>query len=425
MKASAPDPDRPYYVAFSGGGDSTALVAAIMFSGDSYVNALIVDHRARPGSEQDTQRAERNARALRAFPHIRAVDQKGKSPPFGQSALRRMRHLALVGLYGELVRNPRTGVIFVGHTLDDACEARLMGTGLPLPMSVSPVWPEGGHVMLVRPLLNTRRADIRDFLILKGIPWIDDPSNVSKRFKRTAARAELAEMSPVRRAFLEADVRLRIATRIELDAQVSDALIRSRVSSPMAEEFGASVAMHRWDVLAGLPDRHRYHALSRLAAAYGGQEAIPLRGPTANVDLEVFGERARSTLGKALFGHAKLDGEDVLVVGRRPTRSGSAWWLVSNESDVDGRLSVLKASRFKAIEVHQAGDLDTLDPAAKELLGRVPEPWRRAVLLPVRSNKCGRLWSSLKDENGITHHPYPEERLESLLPKQPSWWSGN
>jgi tRNA(Ile)-lysidine synthase len=56
----------------------------------------------------------------------------------------------------------------------------------------SPVWPQGRGLMLLRPLLDARRADLRAWLHGRGVGWIDDPANDDLRFARTRARRSLA-----------------------------------------------------------------------------------------------------------------------------------------------------------------------------------------------------------------------------------------
>lgn len=62
--------------------------------------------------------------------------------------------------------------------------------------SPSPVWPEGRGLMLLRPLLDVRRADLRHWLAARGADWIEDPANADPRFTRARARQALAGQHP-------------------------------------------------------------------------------------------------------------------------------------------------------------------------------------------------------------------------------------
>jgi tRNA(Ile)-lysidine synthase len=52
-------------------------------------------------------------------------------------------------------------------------------------------------VRLYRPLLDAGRAELRDWLRARGIPWVEDPTNEDIRFSRVKARAALAALSPL------------------------------------------------------------------------------------------------------------------------------------------------------------------------------------------------------------------------------------
>ena len=92
-------------------------------------------------------------------------------------------------------------VVLFAHTADDAAESEWMRReGSPLgrlrEWSPSPAWPEGRGLMLLRPLLDVGRADLRDWLGGQGARWIDDPANEDPRFARSRARAAGAGDSP-------------------------------------------------------------------------------------------------------------------------------------------------------------------------------------------------------------------------------------
>lgn len=59
--------------------------------------------------------------------------------------------------------------------------------------SPSPAWPEGRGLMLLRPLLEVRRSELRDWLHGRGADWIEDPANDDPRFARPRARMALAQ----------------------------------------------------------------------------------------------------------------------------------------------------------------------------------------------------------------------------------------
>jgi tRNA(Ile)-lysidine synthase len=54
-------------------------------------------------------------------------------------------------------------------------------------------------VLVLRPLLETRRAELRDWLSERGETWIDDPANTDQRFARSRARTSLSAHPDERR----------------------------------------------------------------------------------------------------------------------------------------------------------------------------------------------------------------------------------
>ena len=153
--------------------------------------ALTVDHRLHPDSSAWTALAEATAHRIGA--HWRGLAWTGAKPPSGlPAAARSARH----ALLAEAARAAGARVILMAHTADDRAEGDWMrGEGAPLgrlrDWSPSPAWPEGRGLMLLRPMLDVTRADLRAFLIARDTDWIEDPANADLRFHRVRARAAL------------------------------------------------------------------------------------------------------------------------------------------------------------------------------------------------------------------------------------------
>jgi tRNA(Ile)-lysidine synthase len=183
-------------VAFSGGGDSLALLLTAKVWADSHgrrLVALTVDHGLRPESAAWSGLCQARAAAL-GVEH-RILTWEGEKPTAGVSAAARAaRHRLLA----EAARTAGAAVILMGHTADDRAEAALMrqeGSTTPSPKAwtPSPVWPEGRGVFLLRPLLGVRRAALRAMLTTLGESWVDDPANVDPRSARARARRIIAD----------------------------------------------------------------------------------------------------------------------------------------------------------------------------------------------------------------------------------------
>ena len=186
----------PIAVAFSGGGDSLALLCATLAYAtrfDRRVIAITVDHQLSPHSASWTELAKTNALTLGA--DWQGCVWAGDKPSIGlPAAARQARHTRVA----EAARAAGARVILFGHTADDVIEAMEMrtsdtpGLGVPKVWGASPVWPAGRGLALFRPLLNTRRDTLRLALGTQGLAWIDDPANLDIRFARSRARLRLA-----------------------------------------------------------------------------------------------------------------------------------------------------------------------------------------------------------------------------------------
>ena len=181
----------PLAVGFSGGGDSLVLLLLTLDWARAHgrpVLSLTVDHQLQPGSAVWTRDAVAKAQALGA--QAKALSWCGDKPTSGLSAAaRRARHVLLA----EAARSGGARVLLLGQTADDIAEAAVMraeGSTVsdPREWAPSPVWPEGRDVMLLRPLLAQRRADLRTWLRARGETWLDDPANDDPRSARARAR---------------------------------------------------------------------------------------------------------------------------------------------------------------------------------------------------------------------------------------------
>ncbi len=184
----------PLAVAFSGGGDSLALlILTLDWAGrhDRAVHALVFDHALHPDSAAWTRFALDAARRLGA--EAQSMRWDGPKPAAGlPAAARAARHAALA----EGARRLGATVLLMGHTADDRLEAASMraeggSVSDPREWAPSPAWPQGRGVFVLRPLLDLRRADLRAFLRERGETWLDDPANDNPRFARARARRAL------------------------------------------------------------------------------------------------------------------------------------------------------------------------------------------------------------------------------------------
>jgi len=182
---------RRLCVAFSGGADSTALLALLAAArerGGYTLRAVHIDHQLQPQSAGWARAARARARALDVpckVLRVAARAGRGESP---EAAARERRYAALLGQLepGE--------VLLTAHHLEDQAETLLLqlmrGAGLAGLAAMPQRAERAGHTLL-RPLLDQPRAALRACLLRRGLSWSEDPSNSDPRFDRNYVRHEL------------------------------------------------------------------------------------------------------------------------------------------------------------------------------------------------------------------------------------------
>ena len=104
-----------------------------------------------------------------------------------EEAARNLRY----AFFAELFAQGKANKILTAHTLDDQAETVLMkllrGAWLEGLSAIAPVLEVPGGKIL-RPLLNTRREELRGYLRGRHQPWRDDSSNSDEAFTRNRIR---------------------------------------------------------------------------------------------------------------------------------------------------------------------------------------------------------------------------------------------
>jgi tRNA(Ile)-lysidine synthase len=186
-------------VGLSGGADSVALLLALAEQSRELglvLHAAHLHHGLR-GEEADGDLAFAQALAAKLdipFHHTR-VDVAAEAAAHGESieeAARRLRYRWFGQLLSESLPH---AVVATAHTLDDQAETVLAkflrGAWTEGLSGIYPKLetPEGGRIL--RPLLNTTRAEIEAFLRERNQPWREDSTNRDLDFTRNRIRHEL------------------------------------------------------------------------------------------------------------------------------------------------------------------------------------------------------------------------------------------
>jgi tRNA(Ile)-lysidine synthase len=175
-------------VALSGGPDSTALAyLAAEARPDLEVTLVHVRHGLRD-DRADLEVVTEHASWLGLPLEVREVEVVPQGRGI-EDAARQVRYAAL----REVASAVGADAILLGHTADDQAETVLLraarGTG-PTGLAAMAVARDD----LVRPLLRVRRADLRRFVELEGLPIAEDPTNTDPALRRTVVRHELLEV---------------------------------------------------------------------------------------------------------------------------------------------------------------------------------------------------------------------------------------
>ena len=177
-------------IAVSGGPDSVALLLLANAAFPGRIVALTVDHglRAEAAAEAAGVAALCTARGI---PHATLHWAGAKPVANVQAEARRARY----ALLRDWCATARIGLLLTGHHADDQAETLLMrlarGSGAGL-AGIRALRPLGAGVLLVRPLLGIRRADLGAIVAQAGIVPVADPTNDDPHYDRTHARRLLA-----------------------------------------------------------------------------------------------------------------------------------------------------------------------------------------------------------------------------------------
>jgi tRNA(Ile)-lysidine synthase len=220
-------------VGVSGGSDSVALTLLLRElapnMGFAVAGIAHVNHQLRDAADADEAFCRELAArlGLPILVHRAAVKEVAEAQRLSiEDAARRLRYDCLERAAAEL----RATRIAVGHTSDDQAETFLLklvrGAGAA---GLGGIYPSRQQV--VRPLLETTRAELREYLTTIGEAWVDDETNADVSNPRNRVRhdvlphLEQALGLPARRAMA------RAAVLIGEDARWLDSIAAERLGT--------------------------------------------------------------------------------------------------------------------------------------------------------------------------------------------------
>lgn len=203
-------PPLPLLVAYSGGADSTALLAACAQRWPGQVVAVHVHHGLQPAADDFVAHCQGVCVVLGVPLTLRYVNAHAKPGQSPEDAARRVRYGAL----DDFLASPEgrgIGSVALAHHADDQVETMLLalsrGTGVAGMAGMPRRWLRGG-LPWYRPLLSVPGEDLRSWLSEHALTWIEDPSNSDPRYTRNRIRSQLLPaLQSVFPAFRETFVR--------------------------------------------------------------------------------------------------------------------------------------------------------------------------------------------------------------------------
>jgi len=208
-------PGSRVLVGVSGGSDSVALARALVelgpAAGFTVAGLAHYNHRIRPAAGRD----EAFCRDLAASVGLAFTTEAADVPAYAtehrlslEDAARRLRYAFL----DRAAQAAPASCVAVGHTLDDQAETVLLklmrGAG---PGGLGGVYPRRGVV--VRPLLDVSRDELRGWLTSIGQSWVDDETNADLSNPRNRVRHRVL---PELDAAYGGNTRLSLARAAEL-----------------------------------------------------------------------------------------------------------------------------------------------------------------------------------------------------------------
>lgn len=253
-----------YCVAFSGGGDSSALLLAMAAARTDLkvpISALHVHHGLNAQADDWSARCHALCERLDVpLTRVRVkVDPKQHAGP--EDAARRARYQA----FADHIEADE--MLLTAHHLDDQAETVMLrllrGSGVAglAAMRAKKPLAQG---WLCRPLLDLPRDALRAYIEAQGEAWVDDPSNQDRALDRNFLRHEI--MPLLRQRWPAAE---RALARMADNAQEASQIISERAKQDLADCLGPQQSWLRLDPLTSLPCNRRHEVLRHWLLSLG------------------------------------------------------------------------------------------------------------------------------------------------------------
>jgi tRNA(Ile)-lysidine synthetase-like protein len=189
-------PAGAWAVAVSGGADSVALLRLLRRRDDLALRVVHLDHQTRgEASAADAEFVRRLAGELGIPCTVaRRADVERHLPATLPNPSARYR-AARIELFRSVVAERELQGVILAHHADDQAETvlhRLVRGSGPAGLAGMSPRTQLGELLILRPLLGQRRAELRGYLNSIGQGWREDASNTSDDYLRNRLRKWLA-----------------------------------------------------------------------------------------------------------------------------------------------------------------------------------------------------------------------------------------
>ena len=316
-------------LAVSGGSDSMAMLRMVRdwAPRNTQIIALTVDHDLRAEAKLEAAQVAAWCAGL-GIPHHILKWQHPEIKTGIQAKARKARYDLMAAWCAE----HDVQALLTAHTADDQAETVAMRAARTnSAAALAGIWAETEWqgLRVIRPLLNHRRQDLRNYLTGIGQGWIDDPSNEDVKFERVRVRQGLnGELSG-----LEAQAQ---ATQTSIKANSKTVQTWCLNHFQIHETGFLTISLSQLKVLGcDILDL----VLRRMIDLAGSSTRKPDREERGDFLNWINGPSAgRRTLGGALF----VKREEIFVVGREAGRIANVPEVVPASGFVvwDGRFRV-------------------------------------------------------------------------------------
>ena len=264
--------------AVSGGADSIALLHLLLEIGIA-VRVFHLNHRLRADASDDACFVQETCDALRVPCVVEEVDVRAEAGQSSVEAAGRRARYRLMAQHGALAAT--------AHTMDDQAETVLLrllrGAGTRGLAGIHRV-RKFGEMTVVRPLLAVRRAELREYLAERELPFREDASNQDVRIPRNRIRHRLLPLltEHYNPRIVEALARTAEAAA-QYDAWLEEASRRAAGSPPATVETLAALppALLRRTLARVAPQAEWKHLLALETAAREGRRPTMMAPGTA------------------------------------------------------------------------------------------------------------------------------------------------